>query len=192
MGHVSVQDDDREHDTREPTRAEPSQEQAHARWFSTADHRHVYGRHPHQGQAQDGIQDGLPRELHEDLADHRAAEQEQTALQVIPEFEEQDVDRVWRAHNSTVEAVREGDGLIWCWRIEAGREAFLWVSEDVPFHDDMNRYDRLAYDMFLDVVYVKGILDITFARRADWHHVEHEADEPRPMRAGSLEPEPAT
>ena len=51
---------------------------------------------------------------------------------------------------------------------------------------------ELAYDMFLDVVYVKGILDITFARRADWHHVEHEADEPRPMRAGSLEPEPAT
>jgi biofilm PGA synthesis N-glycosyltransferase PgaC len=51
---------------------------------------------------------------------------------------------------------------------------------------------ELAYDMFLDVVYVKGILDITFARRADWHHVEHEADEPRPVRVGNLEPEPAT
>lgn len=34
---------------------------------------------------------------------------------------------------------------------------------------------ELLYDMFLDVVYVKGILDITFARNATWGHVEHAA-----------------
>ncbi|MFZ4520038.1 MAG: glycosyltransferase family 2 protein [Microthrixaceae bacterium] len=34
---------------------------------------------------------------------------------------------------------------------------------------------ELLYDMYLDVVYVKGIIDITFARRATWGHVQHEA-----------------
>lgn len=33
---------------------------------------------------------------------------------------------------------------------------------------------ELLYDMYLDVVYVKGILDITFARKATWGHVAHE------------------
>jgi cellulose synthase/poly-beta-1,6-N-acetylglucosamine synthase-like glycosyltransferase len=32
---------------------------------------------------------------------------------------------------------------------------------------------ELLYDMYLDIVYVKGILDITFARRAAWGHVVH-------------------
>ncbi len=27
--------------------------------------------------------------------------------------------------------------------------------------------------MYLDVVYVKGIFDITFARNATWGHVDH-------------------
>lgn len=35
-------------------------------------------------------------------------------------------------------------------------------------------FPELAYDLFLDVVYVKGIIDITFARRAEWGHVPHE------------------
>ena len=30
---------------------------------------------------------------------------------------------------------------------------------------------ELLYDMYLDVVYVKGIADITFARNAKWGHV---------------------
>ncbi len=34
---------------------------------------------------------------------------------------------------------------------------------------------ELVYDLFLDVVYVKGVLDITFARQAEWGHVPHEA-----------------
>lgn len=34
---------------------------------------------------------------------------------------------------------------------------------------------ELTYDFFLDVVYVKGVLDITFARRAEWGHVPHGA-----------------
>jgi biofilm PGA synthesis N-glycosyltransferase PgaC len=32
---------------------------------------------------------------------------------------------------------------------------------------------ELVYDMYLDVVYVKGIFDITFARNATWGHVDH-------------------
>lgn len=32
---------------------------------------------------------------------------------------------------------------------------------------------ELLYDMYLDLVYVKGILDITFARTATWGHVDH-------------------
>jgi cellulose synthase/poly-beta-1,6-N-acetylglucosamine synthase-like glycosyltransferase len=32
---------------------------------------------------------------------------------------------------------------------------------------------ELLYDMYLDVVYVKGIFDITFARNATWGHVAH-------------------
>lgn len=37
-------------------------------------------------------------------------------------------------------------------------------------------FPELAYDLFLDVVYVKGIFDITFARNAKWGHVPHEAE----------------
>jgi len=32
---------------------------------------------------------------------------------------------------------------------------------------------ELLYDMYLDVVFVKGIFDITFARDASWGHVAH-------------------
>ncbi|MGY6500051.1 MAG: glycosyltransferase family 2 protein [Acidimicrobiales bacterium] len=39
---------------------------------------------------------------------------------------------------------------------------------------------ELVYDLFLDVVYVKGVLDITFARQATWGHVPHLA-EPDPV-----------
>jgi len=34
---------------------------------------------------------------------------------------------------------------------------------------------ELVYDMYLDVVYVKGIFDLTFARNARWGHVTHAA-----------------
>jgi cellulose synthase/poly-beta-1,6-N-acetylglucosamine synthase-like glycosyltransferase len=37
-------------------------------------------------------------------------------------------------------------------------------------------FPELVYDLFLDVIYVKGVLDITFARQAEWGHVPHEAD----------------
>lgn len=39
-------------------------------------------------------------------------------------------------------------------------------------------FPELVYDLFLDVVYVKGIIDITFARRAEWGHVPHEQSQP--------------
>lgn len=32
---------------------------------------------------------------------------------------------------------------------------------------------ELLYDMYLDIVYVKAIFDITFARNAQWGHVDH-------------------
>jgi cellulose synthase/poly-beta-1,6-N-acetylglucosamine synthase-like glycosyltransferase len=33
-------------------------------------------------------------------------------------------------------------------------------------------FPELIYDMYLDVIYVKGIFDITFARNAEWGHVD--------------------
>jgi cellulose synthase/poly-beta-1,6-N-acetylglucosamine synthase-like glycosyltransferase len=36
-------------------------------------------------------------------------------------------------------------------------------------------FPELVYDMYLDVIYVKGIFDITFARTATWGHVAHAA-----------------
>ncbi len=36
-------------------------------------------------------------------------------------------------------------------------------------------FPELVYDLFLDVVYVKGVFDITFARQAEWGHVPHDA-----------------
>ncbi len=39
-------------------------------------------------------------------------------------------------------------------------------------------FPELVYDLFLDVVYVKGVLDITFAHPARWGHVSLEADAP--------------
>jgi hypothetical protein len=40
--------------------------------------------------------------------------------------------------------------------------------------------------MFLDIVYVKGIFDITFARNAHWGHVDH-ALPPSPEASASRE-----
>jgi cellulose synthase/poly-beta-1,6-N-acetylglucosamine synthase-like glycosyltransferase len=39
---------------------------------------------------------------------------------------------------------------------------------------------ELLYDVFLDIIYVKGIFDITFARSAEWGHVNHAS--PPPIR----------
>ena len=43
---------------------------------------------------------------------------------------------------------------------------------------------ELLYDMYLDVVYLKGIFDITFARNASWGHVDHAA-RPAPEADGT-------
>jgi cellulose synthase/poly-beta-1,6-N-acetylglucosamine synthase-like glycosyltransferase len=43
---------------------------------------------------------------------------------------------------------------------------------------------ELLYDVYLDIVYVKGIFDITFARNARWGHVAHAAA-PGPENNGS-------
>jgi cellulose synthase/poly-beta-1,6-N-acetylglucosamine synthase-like glycosyltransferase len=55
-------------------------------------------------------------------------------------------------------------------------------------------FPELIYDMYLDVVYIKGIVDITFARNATWGHVEHAApqrDVGPDEAAGADEPEHA-
>ena len=54
------------------------------------------------------------------------------------------------------------DRVVSAWR--GGWRARLLAALMVP---------ELVYDMYLDVVYVKGIFDITFARNATWGHVEN-------------------
>jgi cellulose synthase/poly-beta-1,6-N-acetylglucosamine synthase-like glycosyltransferase len=56
------------------------------------------------------------------------------------------------------------DRVVSAWR--GGWRARLLAALMVP---------ELVYDMYLDVVYVKGIFDITFARKATWGHVAHAA-----------------
>jgi biofilm PGA synthesis N-glycosyltransferase PgaC len=46
-------------------------------------------------------------------------------------------------------------------------------------------FPELVYDVFLNVVYVKGVVDITFARRAKWGHVPHD-QAPALITDGSL------
>ncbi|QGG97103.1 glycosyltransferase [Actinomarinicola tropica] len=58
------------------------------------------------------------------------------------------------------------DRVVSVW--SGGRRARLLALLIVP---------ELLYDVFLDVVYVKGILDITFARTADWGHVRRDQPE---------------
>jgi biofilm PGA synthesis N-glycosyltransferase PgaC len=48
-------------------------------------------------------------------------------------------------------------------------------------------FPELAYDLFLDVVYVKGIIDITFARSAEWGHVPHEPAPNEPVGGDAVE-----
>jgi cellulose synthase/poly-beta-1,6-N-acetylglucosamine synthase-like glycosyltransferase len=38
-------------------------------------------------------------------------------------------------------------------------------------------FPELIYDLFLDVVYIKGIIDITLSRKARWGHVQHATSE---------------
>jgi cellulose synthase/poly-beta-1,6-N-acetylglucosamine synthase-like glycosyltransferase len=45
---------------------------------------------------------------------------------------------------------------------------------------------ELLYDMYLDVVYVKGIFDITFARNAEWGHVGNVSQLPAETRRHEL------
>lgn len=47
-------------------------------------------------------------------------------------------------------------------------------------------FPELVYDVFLDIVYVKGVLDITFARQAEWGHVPHGIEQS--VRAVEAEP----
>ncbi|MCB0967326.1 MAG: glycosyltransferase [Ilumatobacter sp.] len=38
-------------------------------------------------------------------------------------------------------------------------------------------FPELLYDLFLDIVFIKGVLDITFGRNATWGHVHHPVDD---------------
>lgn len=48
---------------------------------------------------------------------------------------------------------------------------------------------ELLFDAFLDLVYVKGVLDISLGREAGWKHVQHAAPA-QPAPAGALVPGP--
>src|SRR5438128_6289290 len=57
-------------------------------------------------------------------------------------------DAVWRCANSTISSRKDADGTtIWSWRIEGGKQAFLWLSEELPVHANLNQYQRLIYDV---------------------------------------------
>jgi cellulose synthase/poly-beta-1,6-N-acetylglucosamine synthase-like glycosyltransferase len=56
------------------------------------------------------------------------------------------------------------DRVVSAWR--GGWRARLLAALLIP---------ELLYDVYLDIVYVKGIFDITFARNARWGHVPHAA-----------------
>jgi hypothetical protein len=69
---------------------------------------------------------------------------------------------VWYPFWIAVGAVFVVDRVVSVW--EGGWRARLLAALLLP---------ELAYDLFLNVVYVKGVVDITFARRAQWGHVPH-------------------
>ena len=68
------------------------------------------------------------------------------------------------------------DRVVSAWR--GGWRARLLAALMVP---------ELIYDMYLDVVYVKGIFDITFARRATWGHVAHATASAPATTTGQME-----
>jgi hypothetical protein len=49
-------------------------------------------------------------------------------------------------------------------RLEAGTRGRLLALPLVP---------EIFYDLFLEAVYVKGVLDISFGRTANWRHLRH-------------------
>jgi cellulose synthase/poly-beta-1,6-N-acetylglucosamine synthase-like glycosyltransferase len=71
---------------------------------------------------------------------------------------------VWFPFWLGVGSIFVADRVVSAWR--GGWRARLLAALMIP---------ELVYDMYLDVVYVKGILDITFARTATWGHVAHPA-----------------
>lgn len=44
----------------------------------------------------------------------------------------------------------------------------------------LSLFPELIYDLFLDVVYIKGIADITLQQKAQWGHVQHEISASEP------------
>src|SRR6266550_2600625 len=57
-------------------------------------------------------------------------------------------DSVWRCANSTISSRKDPDGtIIWRWEIKNGGEAFLWLNESLPIHNDLPSYQRLIYDV---------------------------------------------
>jgi cellulose synthase/poly-beta-1,6-N-acetylglucosamine synthase-like glycosyltransferase len=71
------------------------------------------------------------------------------------------------------------DRVVSAWR--GGWRARLLAALLIP---------ELLYDVYLDIVYIKGIFDITFARNASWGHVAHAAPAANAIQ-GSPTREPA-
>ncbi|MCC5951902.1 MAG: glycosyltransferase family 2 protein [Acidimicrobiia bacterium] len=81
---------------------------------------------------------------------------------------------VWYPFWLTIGGIFVADRVVSVWH--GGWRARLLAALLLP---------ELVYDFFLDVVYVKGVLDITFARKATWGHGFDEASAPhRAVDAG--------
>src|SRR4051812_22783285 len=56
-------------------------------------------------------------------------------------------DSVWRAANSKVSSHKDSDGtIVWRWEVGSG-EAFLWLNEELPVHQELPRFRRFVYDV---------------------------------------------
>src|SRR4051794_31615518 len=54
---------------------------------------------------------------------------------------------VWRCANSRISSRVEGGEAIWRWEINGGGEAFLWLNDELPIHNDLPTYQRFTYDV---------------------------------------------
>jgi hypothetical protein len=54
---------------------------------------------------------------------------------------------VWRCANSKITSRQENGETVWRWEISGGGEAFLWLADDLPIHNDVPTYQRFIYDV---------------------------------------------
>ena len=66
----------------------------------------------------------------------------------VVRLDEGAAENAWQAHNSTVQAVRDAEGkTVWRWAIADGKEAVLWLNEELPCHKDLASYQRFVFEI---------------------------------------------